>query len=65
MAGWIAGIALALVLGMFVGKEVGAAAERQLIANDCKYGNSFTLRRTGFECRVLKKTTATTRQTYD
>lgn len=55
MGGWIAGIALACVLGMFVGKEVGAAAERQSIASDCKYGHSFKLRRTGFECRQIQK----------
>lgn len=63
MAGWIAGIALALVLGVFVGKEVGAASERQVIANGCKYGGSFTLRRTGFTCQVKSQTTRTRPQT--
>lgn len=55
MAGWVAGIALALVLGIFVGKEVGAASERQAIASDCKYGGSFVLRQTGFTCQPIKK----------
>ena len=55
MAGWVAGVALACVLGMFVGKEVGASAERQAIANDCRYGQSFTLRRTGFYCKQISK----------
>lgn len=54
MAGWIAGIALAGVLGMFVGKEVGALAERQAIANDCRSGGSFTLRSTGFKCERIR-----------
>jgi hypothetical protein len=60
MAGWIAGIALALVLGMFVGKEVGASSERQAIANDCRYGGSFTLRKTGYVCQRLSTATTQT-----
>lgn len=55
MVGWVAGIALGLVLGVFVGKEAGAASERQAIASGCKYGGSFVLRQTGFSCRQISK----------
>jgi hypothetical protein len=44
-----------LCVGLYSGKEYGAAAERQAIANDCRYGQSFTLRRTGFYCEPMKK----------
>lgn len=55
MARWVAGIALAFVMGVFVGEKVGASSEREAIARDCKYGGSFALRRTGFACSKLTK----------
>ena len=51
MAKLAADVALALIVGMFVGKEVGESIGRQDIADDCRYGGSFTYRQTGFECR--------------
>jgi len=51
MAKLAAGFAVALFLGMIVGKEIGASMERRTIASECKYGESFTVKRTGFECR--------------
>ena len=45
------GAALALLVGMVVGKEVGESIGRQDIADDCRYGGSFTYKQTGFECR--------------
>ena len=51
MAKLAAAVALALIAGMFVGKEVGESIGRQDIADDCRYGGSFTLKQTGFECR--------------
>lgn len=51
MAKLAAAVALALLAGMLVGKEVGAAIERQTVADDCRYGGAFTYKQTGFECR--------------
>ena len=51
MAKLAAAVALALIAGMFVGKEVGESIGRQYIADDCRYGGSFTYKQTGFECR--------------
>ena len=51
MAKLAAAVALALIAGMFVGKEVGESIVRQDIADDCRYGGSFTYKQTGFECR--------------
>ena len=51
MAKLAAAVALALIAGMFVGKEAGESIGRQDIADDCRYGGSFTHKQTGFECR--------------
>lgn len=51
MAKLAVSVALALIAGMFVGKEVGESIGRQDIADDCRYGGSFTYKKTGFECR--------------
>ena len=51
MAKLAAAVALALIAGMFVGKEVGESIGRQDIADDCRYGGSFTYKQTWFECR--------------
>lgn len=51
MAKLASAVALALIAGMFVGKEVGESIGRQDIADDCRYGGSFTYKQTGFECR--------------
>ena len=51
MAKLAVSVALALIACMFVGKEVGESIGRQDIADDCRYGGSFTYKKTGFECR--------------
>lgn len=38
---------------VMVGHDIGAQAERQAIADDCRYGGSFTLRHTGYKCRMV------------
>lgn len=54
MAGWIAGIALALAVGLSTGIAAGDARAREEIAADCRYSGGFALRRTGFICFPVK-----------
>ena len=51
MAKLAAAVALSLIAGVFSGKEGGESIGRQDIADDCRYGGSFTYKQTGFECR--------------
>lgn len=53
MYGWAAGAALAMLLGLIVGSNIGAKSERETIAAECKATGSFTLRRTGFKCEKI------------
>ena len=46
-------VAIGFCAGTGVGAELGARSERQSIANDCKYGGSFVLRHTGYQCHAL------------
>ena len=52
MQGWLTGAAifLALLVGLGAGNAAGIRSERSVIANECKYGGTFTAGRTGFEC---------------
>ena len=54
MAGWMAGIALALAVGLIAGMQTGEFKAHEEIAADCRYAGHFTLRRTGFICAVIK-----------
>ena len=55
MQAWLtfAAIFLVLLVGLGAGNAAGARLERQSIANDCKYGGSFVLRHTGYQCHAL------------
>jgi len=66
MAGWFAGIGLALMIGIFVGHgnasrsvkstiESTARLERAQIAQECRSAGSFVVKRTAFSCEVRKK----------
>lgn len=55
MAGWIAGILLALAVGLMAGVTAGEHKAREEIARDCRHGGTFSLRRTGFACEVIRK----------
>ena len=43
-----------LLIGGLYGVMHGQSIEREIIANECRTAQAFTLRRTGFECRVMK-----------
>jgi hypothetical protein len=55
MAGWIAGIALALLVGVNIGQATGRHNAIEEIATDCRVAGSFALRRTAFDCGVRRK----------
>ena len=55
MAGWVTGIVLALLIGVNIGQVTGRHMAIEQIAGDCRYGKSFVLRRTAFDCEVRKK----------
>jgi hypothetical protein len=55
MAGWIAGIALALVVGVNIGQATGRHNAIEEIANECRQAGAFTSKRTAFDCEVRKK----------
>jgi hypothetical protein len=44
---------LALLVGLAVGRYAGAELEGSAIVDDCKYGGSFTVKHSGFQCRAL------------
>lgn len=46
-------VALSLIAGLLAGNEIGATLERSTIANSCKYGGTFTIKRTGFTCAKI------------
>lgn len=41
--------------GVWIGSNHAEKSERQLIADACRYGGSFTLRETGFVCRKIDR----------
>lgn len=45
--------AIAAILIM-VGHDMGAQNERSVIGNECRQAGKFTVKRTGFECGVIK-----------
>ena len=43
-----------LLIGGLFGSMHGQSLERGVIANECRTAGSFTFRRTGFECKVMR-----------
>jgi len=41
--------------GAWVGSKLSAKDARGVIANECRVAGAFTVRRTGFECRQIRK----------
>lgn len=54
MAGWIAGIALALVIGVWIGHGAASQSTRATIAQECRSAGAFTVKRTAFDCEVKR-----------
>lgn len=53
MAQWIAGIVVALSLGLLIGNAAGSRAERTSIAKECRVVGAFMAGAKGYQCHAL------------
>lgn len=54
-AAWIVAIPFCLMVGAVTGVVTAKESTRSEIANECRHAGAFTNKRTGFECRPIKK----------
>lgn len=53
MAQWIAGLMVAMCIGLLIGNAAGARIERTSIAKECRVVGAFMSGSKGYQCHVL------------